>query len=299
MLRRLLGEDIELVLDMRARGQVEADPGQIEQVIMNLVINARDAMPEGGSITISTHEVEPSAPLVVEPPVAAKGPMTCLTVADTGSGMDEATRAQIFEPFFTTKGAGQGDRARPGDRVRRSSQQSGGTRSASTARRGSSTFKVTTFRISRRRATRPLAGGGVPGARGAAARGGTETVLLVEDEAPLAGPARDRPAATRRTTVLEAPDGVDALALAARCPATDRPPPHRRGDAAHERPSSSSEQLSPLARPDIKVLFMSGYTDDAVVRQRDPRASHVAFLQKPLTPATLLSKVRETLETAD
>ncbi len=291
MLRRLLGEHIELVLDLASRGQVEADPGQMEQVIMNLVINARDAMPEGGTITLSTHDVEPSEQLLVEPPAAAKGPMTCLTVTDTGSGMSEATRAQIFEPFFTTKGAGKGTGLGLAT-VFGIVEQSGGSICVQSRERDESgEASGTSFRIYLPRVTRSEEMASVAPKAGPA-RGGTETILVVEDEAPLRALAVT---VLRRAgyDVLEATDGADAVEVTARCRrpihllVTDVVMPRMNGRVLSDRLSAD--------RPEMKVLFMSGYTDDAVVIQR-VLASHVAFLQKPLTPATLLSKVRETLD---
>jgi two-component system cell cycle sensor histidine kinase/response regulator CckA len=291
MLRRLLGAQIELVLDLAARGQVEADPGQIEQVIMNLVINARDATPAGGTITLSTHDVEPSQQLLVEPPAAAKGPMTCLTVADTGSGMSEATRAQIFEPFFTTKGAGKGTGLGLAT-VFGIVEQSGGSICVQSRERDESGEESgTSFRIylPRVKVSEKMAS---VAPKAGLARGGTETILVVEDEAPLRAVAVT---VLRRAgyDVLEATDGADAVEVAARCLlpihllVTDVVMPRMNGRVLSDRLGAE--------RPDMKVLFMSGYTDDAVVIRR-VIASHVAFLQKPLNPATLLSKVRETLD---
>ena len=292
MLRRLLGEDIELSFHMKSRGQVEADPGQMEQVIMNLVINARDAMPEGGHITIVTSDVAQGEELVTEPTATASGPMVCLCVSDTGSGMDDATRAQIFEPFFTTKGAGKGTGLGLAT-VFGIVQQSGGTISVQShqANESEGTGSGTTFRIYLPRASR---GGEVFSAapKAATVRGGNETILVVEDEAPL----RALTVTVLRRAgydVLEASDGAEAIGVAAECTKpihlllTDVVMPRMNG-------RSLADRLA-FTRPKTKTLFMSGYTDDATVLQR-VLASRVAFLQKPLTPDTLLRKIREVLD---
>jgi two-component system cell cycle sensor histidine kinase/response regulator CckA len=287
MLRRLLGEDIELVFDMASRGQVEADPGQMEQVIMNLIINARDAMPEGGQITVSTSDVSAGDALKTEPPSVASGPMVCVCVRDTGSGMDEATRAQVFEPFFTTKGAGKGTGLGLAT-VFGIVQQSGGTISVQTrqGRDSETTFCIYLPRAARTEVTFSAAPKVGP------ARGGSETILVVEDEAPL----RALTVTVLRRAgydVLEASDGAEGLEVAAACGRpiqlllTDVVMPRMNGRSLSDRLTED--------RPTLKTLFMSGYTDDAAVLQR-VLASRVAFLQKPLTPDVLLRKIREVIE---
>ena len=287
MLRRLVGEGIELHFDLRSRGPVDADPGQMEQVIMNLVINARDAMPAGGKITVVVHDVQRGEVLQIEPATTADGPLVCLCVNDTGSGMDESTRAQIFEPFFTTKGAGKGTGLGLAT-VFGIVQQSGGTIGVQ-SRQGEGS--ETTFRIYLPRAARAEQTFSAAPKVGPA-RGGTETLLVVEDEAPL----RALTVTVLRRAgydVLEARDGADALAVAAECArpihllVTDVVMPRMNGRALADRLGAE--------RPGLKILFMSGYTDDAAVLQR-VLASSVAFLQKPLTPSALLHKIREVLD---
>ena len=287
MLRRLLGEDIELVFELKARGQVEADPGQVEQVIMNLVINARDAMPEGGTITISTTDIADGEELATDPVTVASGPLVCLCVSDTGSGMDEATRSQVFEPFFTTKSSGKGTGLGLAT-VFGIVQQSGGTISVQ-SRQGEGS--ETTFRIYLPRSVRAEAAfSAAP--RFGPARGGTETILVVEDEAPL----RALTATVLRRAgydILEASDGADAVRVVA---GTTRPIHLLLTDVVMPRMNGRSlaDKLS-AEHPTMRILFMSGYTDDAAIHQR-VRTSRVAFLQKPLTPEVLLHKIREVLD---
>jgi PAS domain S-box-containing protein len=287
MLRRLLGEDVDLVFEMKSRGQVEADPGQMEQVIMNLVINARDAMPEGGTITIATTDIARGETLVTEPPSVATAPLVCLCVSDTGSGMDEATRQQIFEPFFTTKGAGKGTGLGLAT-VFGIVEQTGGTIGVQSLQGADSqtTFRIYLPRSGRADETFSAAPKVGP------ARGGHETILVVEDEAPL----RALTVTVLRRAgydILEASDGAEALRVVAE---TARPIHLLLTDVVMPRMNGRSlaDRLA-ADRPTLKILFMSGYTDDAAVLQR-VLASRVAFLQKPLTPEVLLHKIREVLD---
>jgi PAS domain S-box-containing protein len=285
MLRRLIGEDIELVTAPGSGlGRVRADPGQLEQVVVNLAVNARDAMPGGGRLALETGSVqvdEDTARLHgVEP-----GRHVLLSVADTGSGMSSETQAHLFEPFFTTKERGKGTGLGLSTVYGIVRQSGGYVRVASRPGRG------TTFRIY------------LPEAEGPAERAaeqperptptpsrGSETVLLVEDD-PLVRRVTARTLRAAGYPVVEATDGSDALRLAAQGPppdllVTDLVMPHMGGEALAARFRAE--------HPETRVLLISGYTDHGI----DPRAlgDDVAFLQKPFPPAALTRKVRELLD---
>jgi two-component system, cell cycle sensor histidine kinase and response regulator CckA len=286
MLKRLLGEDVELLFNTAATGLITADRGQIEQVIMNLVINARDAIPEGGTITLSTADVDVSSTIFTEPTNTEPGSYVTLEVTDTGSGMDEATRERIFEPFFTTKGPGKGTGLGLST-VFGIAQQTGATIAIDSEVGRGSTFCLYFPRVG----TRGRASIALAAHRDVS---GSETVLLVEDEEPLRNLATT---ILRRAgyDVLAAAHGEDALAVAEASGKnihlllTDVVMPRMGGRVL-------AEKLSAM-RPEMRTLFMSGYTDDAEVLRRilESRAS---FIQKPITPETLLAKVREVLDAA-
>jgi len=286
MLRRLLGEDVELVtsLDPTA-GAVNADPGQLEQVLLNLAVNARDAMPGGGRLSIETTRLALHEEHLERRHRLPPGDYACLVVTDTGVGMDEATQAHLFEPFFTTKEVGKGTGLGLAT-VYGIVKQSGGYIWVYSEPRRGTTVKVYLPRVpGASEAPAPA-----PPAR--AARGGNETVLLVEDAAPVRALAR-RSLEACGYRVLDASDGPSALELSARHAAgidllvTDVVMPGMSGRELAER-------LAPQ-RPEMKVLYTSGYTDDAMVRQGVLNAG-VAFLQKPFVPDMLARKVREVLD---
>jgi PAS domain S-box-containing protein len=290
MLRRVLGEDIELTISLaQPTSLVKADPGQIQQIIMNLVVNARDAMPDGGQLWIET------ADIVLDETHARRhtgvgarpGAYVCLTVSDTGVGLDEETRTRIFEPFFTTKPRGKGTGLGLST-VLGIVQQSGGHVTVESTPDEGASFRVFLPRTTEARAPAPA-----PRApRQPVARRGSETVLLVEDEGQLRVLARDilRGAGY---TVFEAPNAAEAIKVSQRHAGpihllvTDVVMPHIGGQELARRLGAE--------RPRMRVLFMSGYTDDGIVQDGtvDP---NIAFLPKPITPDTLLGKVRETLD---
>ena len=285
MLRRIIGEDVQLVAvaDSDA-GLVKADPSHIEQVILNLAVNARDAMPGGGRLTIEVRNAELDETYTRDHPEARPGPHVMLAVSDTGSGMDAATMSRIWEPFFTTKGekgTGLGLAT-----VYGIIKQSGGHVAVYSEVGHGTTFKIYLPRVEL----------GAPAGRAQAGTGtmppGSETVLLVEDEDGVRSLAR-RILENCGYTILEARDGPEAVRLAGEHQekidllVTDAIMPRMGGREVAER-------VAPL-HPETKVLFLSGYTDDAVVRHGILEAA-VEFLQKPFSPQALAVKVRETLD---
>ncbi len=286
MLRRLIGDDVELATALHAEaGAVNADPGQLEQVLLNLVVNARDAMPGGGRVLIETTRLLLRDELVERRHRLAPGDYVCLAVTDSGLGMDEATQAHLFEPFFTTKEVGKGTGLGLAT-VYGIVKQSGGYIWVYSEPGRGTTVKVYLPRVPGA-AEPPL-----PAPEPPALRGGHETVLLVEDAAPVRTLAR-RSLEACGYQVIDAADGPSALELSARHTGeiavlvTDVVMPGMSGRELAER-------LAPT-RPAMKVLYTSGYTDDAMVRQGVLNAG-VAFLQKPFVPDSLARKVREVLD---
>jgi CheY-like chemotaxis protein len=287
MLRRLAGEGVECELSLDpSLGRVLADAGQIQRILLNLSLNARDAMPEGGRLTIGTREVD-SLPDAVE---IAAGPapvrQICLSVADDGCGMDAETRARIFEPFFTTKGAGGGTGLGLSTVYGIVKQSEGEIRVGSAPGRGTK-VEIYLPRVD---------GQEEPGTAGAeepeAEHPGVETILVVEDEEAVRR-MTCRALARSGYTILEAADGPEALAIAGRHQGsldlvlTDLIMPELGGAALAERLQKE--------RPGIRVLFMSGYAHSG-----DWEASGVpagaALLEKPFGPREVTRKVRQTLD---
>jgi signal transduction histidine kinase len=286
MLQRVIGEDTHLVTALDpAVDRVKADPGQLEQVVMNLVVNARDAMPQGGTLTIETANVELGEPHAGQLLALQPGPYAMLAVSDTGCGMDAETQARIFEPFFTTKGAGKGTGLGLST-VYGIVKQSGGDIWVYSEPGRGATFKIYLPRV--KEDARPLQLTVAP----ARPLMGTETVLLVEDEPGVRAFVRDT-LGLFGYTVLEARHGIEALMIGTRHAGpihlliTDVVMPQMDGREIADR-------LGPL-RSEMKVLYMSGYTDDAVVSHGVLEAG-TAFLQKPFTPDALARKIRDVLD---
>ncbi|MBI4484232.1 MAG: PAS domain S-box protein [Acidobacteria bacterium] len=284
MLRRLIGEDIELVSVLApGLGRVKADPGQIEQVIMNLAVNARDAMPQGGQLTIETADVELDEAYARQHVAVRPGPYVLLAVSDNGCGMDGKILSHIFEPFFTTKEKGTGMGLAT---VYGIVKQSGGNIWVYSEPGQGTTFKIYLPRVEEsvevaRPAEPPR---GTPE--------GSEIVLLAEDEEPVRKLVRQT-LEMNGYTVLEARHGPEALQIC-----------ERHAGSIHLivtdviMPEMSGRELAyrlTQLRPGIKVLYLSGYTSDAIVHH-GVLDQGVAFLQKPFTPDALARKVREVLD---
>ncbi len=286
MLKRVIGEDIEVSADLPLEtGRIMADPGQIEQVLMNLAVNARDAMPRGGKLMISTsNEVVPGVP-ETEFPGLARGEYVRLCVSDTGSGMDKETLARIFEPFFTTKEPGRGT-GMGLSTVYGIVTQSGGSIFCSSSPGQGTTFTIFFLRLAASAAAATAAGSAAP------ERGGDERVLLVEDEPAVRNYAR-RVLESHGYAVLEAGSGEKALELME----------HDAGKiqllltdvvmTGMAGPELSARLLRVL--PSVRTLFISGYTQQAL-ESRGSLASGAQLLRKPFDEGSLLAAVRSVLD---
>jgi PAS domain S-box-containing protein len=286
MLRRLIGEDIELVtVCAPALKRIKADPGQLEQVLMNLVVNARDAMPDGGTLILETQNVDLDEAFCRQHPGARPGAYVMLAVSDTGRGMSQEVKQRIFEPFFTTKEKGKGTGLGLST-VYGIVKQSEGYISAYSEEGKGTTFKVYLPRLDASAEDAALA------AAPAGPPCGTETVLLVEDDEvvrELVGNMLQN----LGYTVLTAANGEEAVAVCKthegviHLALTDVVMPVMGGPDATERMLA--------IRPGIKLLFMSGYTDHAALR-RGVLKEGTPFLQKPFTSDSLARKIREVLD---
>ena len=286
LLRRLIGEDIQLVSKLDpTNGRLRADQAQLEQVLVNLVVNARDAMPKGGTLTIETAQVELTRSPVYHLTPLPPGPYVRLAVSDTGCGMDRMTQSHIFEPFFTTKGEGKGSGLGLST-VFGIVTQSGGAIDV-TSRLGHGTrfdlyFPSVESDILTTAPTQPL---GQP-------QRGTETILLVEDEPSVRTLVRDE---LRKLgyRVVEAKNGVEACLLATQQAAslqlllTDVVMPGMGG-------RELAQHLS-VIKPDLRTLFISGYMDDVGIMAGQEEGTS-SFLQKPFTPEVLGRAVRTLLD---
>ena len=285
LLKRVIGEDIQLGTVLAPDlGMAIVDPGQVEQIIMNLAVNARDAMPGGGRLTIATANTDMDEAYVQNHPPARAGRYVMLAVSDTGTGMDASTQAHIFEPFFTTKPFGKGTGLGLAT-VYGIVKQSGGFIWVYSEPGHGTTFKIYF----------PWAGGSAERSAAALAakpQPGTETVLVVEDAASVRSVMR-QVLERYGYAVLEAPDGETALQLAAK----HHGPIHLLlTDVV--MPGVSGRQLADRLlrlRPGIKVLYASGYTDDAIIHHGILEPG-IAYLQKPFTRDALALKVRAVLD---
>ncbi len=286
MLRRVIGEDVMLRLALaKDAGNVRADPGQLHQVMMNLVVNARDAMPTGGSLIIETANADLTEQYAELHQPVIPGRYVMVAVSDSGMGMSPEVKARIFEPFFTTKEKGRGTGLGLSTVYGIVKQSGGYIWAYSEVGRG------TTFKIYLPRVDAPAEPLSKPREDGSVA--GTETILLAEDD-PILRPLARALLEKLGYTVLEGEDAQSALAAAR----THTGPIHLLvADVVMPGPSGRelARRLAEL-RPETKVLFVSGYTDDAIVHHGmlEPGLN---FLQKPFTPAVLARKVREVLDT--
>jgi two-component system, cell cycle sensor histidine kinase and response regulator CckA len=288
MLRRLIGEDIQLVASLDPElWSVKVDPGMIEQVVMNLAVNSRDAMPSGGKLTIETSNAVHDEEYARQHVSVQAGYYVMLAISDTGCGMDKETQSHLFEPFFTTKETGKGTGLGLST-VYGIIKQSGGNIWAYSEPGLGTTFKIYLPRVEKAaKAYRPRLK-----TKEAGAPGGTETILLVEDEDAVRTMV-SKILKNKGYTVLEARQGNEAIEICERnegsinLMVTDVIMPHMSGRELAAR-------LAPK-RPEMRVLYMSGYPDNTIV-QHGVLEPGTAFLQKPFTINALELKVREVLD---
>jgi PAS domain S-box-containing protein len=290
MLQRMIGEDMELVVEpMRGTGRVKVDPSQMQQVLMNLAVNARDAMPNGGRIGVSIRDVEVAEAAALHQTNLPPGPYVALAVSDTGTGMSAETAAHIFEPFFTTKEQGKGTGLGLSTVYGIVEQSRGHIQVQSELDRG------TTFTIHLPRVEEPLAAAGPPADAAPRLRTTSRTVLVVDDEPEVLELATE---ILKRVgySVLQAGDGAAALEVAQRHDGeihllvTDMVMPGLSG-------RDLAERLRAL-RSALPVLYISGYVQETAARVA-LAGEHSAFVAKPFTPQVLTDRVRELLATAE
>jgi len=288
MLRRLVDENVEMTVVCGSQiGQVKADSGYVWQVLMNLVVNARDAMPNGGKLTVTTSAATLDEDYAQAHPGTTPGDYVMLSVADTGIGMSEEVKARMFEAFFTTKPAGKGTGLGLVT-CQTIVRQSGGLIDVS-----SELGKGTTFKIYFPRIDQPVPVAASALRKTAPLRRGTETLLVVEDE-PAVRHLAEGVLKAQGYEVLTAPNGQDALRIAREH--KGRPIALVISDVVMPRMGGKvmAEWLK-ITYPDLKVLFTSGYTEDAIAHHGVLDAD-VDFLPKPYTPGTLARKVRDLLD---
>ena len=287
MLRRLIGEDVRLVLDLDAHPDtIRVDPGQVEQIVMNLAVNARDAMPNGGQLCIDTATVRLEEPLVTQMAgILLPGTYVSLVLRDTGAGIDEPTLARIFEPFFTTKGPGKGTGLGLATVLGVVQQSRGAITVSSCVGKGTTVqmyFPCVAEMESLTNVSSPAAG----------VKRGTETILLVEDEPTVRSFVHEVLSAFGYT-VLEVTTAEEAMFVSngyeqpIQLLVTDVVLPQGRGTALAKEMCRT--------RPGIKILLMSGYIDQSLTADNEMTAQ-LPFLEKPFTREVLLAKVREALE---
>jgi PAS domain S-box-containing protein len=289
MLKRLIGEDIDLQLGLDSKlGAVRADPSQMDQIIMNLAVNARDAMPRGGKIAIETANVELDEEYCRIHMAVQPGPYIMLAVSDTGSGMDKETQSRIFEPFFSTKEEGKGTGLGLST-VYGIVKQSGGNIWVYTEPGQGTTFKIYFPRIEEATEPRKQEEDSDKSFRG------SETILLAEDEEMVRDLAC-KVLAEMGYTVLAASNGEEALQICER----HKEPIHLMLTDVVMPQMSGRELAESTVRlyPEMKVIYMSGYTDNSVTRNGMLEPG-VNFVQKPFTPLSLTKKVREVLDASE
>ena len=286
LLGELIGEDIELLMVLDATPvYVKVDSGQMEQVIMNLAVNSRDAMPCGGKMTITTKNIEIHDHEACADHAAIDHPSVMLAVSDTGEGMDGVTQQHIYEPFFTTKAVGKGTGLGL-SMIHGIVMQSGGRIACSSEIGKGTTFRIYFPRVTPKEAVSP------PLPTHTEAAGGSETVLLVEDENLVRKLVRTI-LESRGYLVLEAPGGEEAFHI---CRSYQEPIHLLITDVV--MPKMKGKEVADRLRsiyPEMKVLFVSGYTSD-MIDQHGILESGTHFLQKPFAPVDLLNRVRELLD---